>query len=389
MKTAPTLLFFTAGSLSSAQLRFAGVSRFAAANGWMVQAVEGVGRQTPFEEIVRFWKPVGVILEYGEDLPRDAIRRFRRIPVVCLDRDPTWGGVCVCQDSFEAGAMVARELLRGGDRRSFGYVGFDPPKRWDEERRDGFVETLATNGRHASVFAASSGRAGESLRRVGAWLAKLPRPCAVMAATDGLAAKLLGVCAQLGLSVPDDVSLAGVDNALHICERSPVTLTSVEPDFEGSGFIAAELVARLAQGDRGGDRIVRFPERRLVRRASTTVLRRSDVAVRRTVEFIRTQASAGLRVADVVAVLGCSRRSAEMRFRAATGSGIFEAIDAQRIDCAKELLRRAGQAVGPIASLCGFGTEANFRRAFVQATGLSPRAWRAAQLVGSCARLAK
>lgn len=383
MKPPPTLLFFTAGALTSSQIRFSGVSRFAASRSWSVQAVEYAGPGTPFEDLVRFWKPVGVILEYGEDLPRTAIRRFGRTPVVCLDRDPDWGGVCVCQDSFAAGEMIAHELLRSGDRQSFGYFGFQPPKRWDVERRRGFVETLAKYAKTCSVFDAAAPGSDGLLSSAGDWLRELPRPCAVMAATDGLAAKVLGVCTRLGLSVPDDVTLAGVDNALHVCENAPVTLTSVEPDFEGSGFIAAELVDRLAQGEPGGDRVVRFPERRLVRRASTTVLRRSDAAIRKAVEFIRKNAAGGIRVADVVAVIGCSRRSAEVRFRAATGGGIFEAIDAVRIERAKELLRRPGQAIGPIAGLCGFGTEANLRRAFVQATGQSPRVWR------DCAILAK
>lgn len=376
MSEQKTILFVTGGSLTSSQIRFAGVSRYATEKGWTVQAIEHAGGKTPFEDLIRYWKPLGVILEYGDELPRDAVRRFRRVPVVCLDRDPDWGGVCVCQDSREAGVMVARELLRSGDRISFGYVGFTEEKRWDRERRTGFAETLAVHGKTCAVFEASKCRERDLLGRIGDWVRSLPQPCGIMASTDVMSAKVLGVCARLGLSVPDDVSIAGVDNAIHICETAPVTLTSVEPDFEGSGFIAAELVDRIGLGEKGGNRIVRFPERRLVRRASTTVLKRSDTAVQKAIDFIRTRATAGIRVDDVVAVIGCSRRSAEMRFRAAVGNGIFEAIDEVRVERAKELLSNPRQAVGPVADLCGFGTEANFRRAFRLATGLSPRAWR-------------
>lgn len=376
MKPQNTLLFITAGSLTSSQVRFSGVSRYAAKKGWTVQAVEHANAKTPFEELHHYWAPVGVVLEYGEDLPRDANRRFRRLPVACLDRDPGWGGICVCQDSHEAGVMIAQELLRSGDRVAFGYVSFTSPKRWDRERQTGFVEMLSKHGRTCSAFNACKCRERDLLNRIGEWLETLPHPCGIMASTDVMAAKVLGVCAQLGLSVPDDVSIAGVDNAVHICENAPVTLTSVEPDFEGSGFVAAELIDRISSGEKGGNRVVRFPERRLVRRASTTVLKRSDAAVQRAIDFIRTQAVSGIRVEDVVSVVGCSRRSAEMRFRAAVGSGIFEAIDEIRVERAKELLANPRQVIGSIADLCGFGTEANFRRAFRGATGKSPREWR-------------
>lgn len=377
---ASTILFFTAGTLSASQVRYSGVRRFAREHGLSVQSVECVGPDTPVDEVIRFWRPQGVILEYGENLPRDMVKRFKALPVVCLDRDPAWGGVCVCQDSYEAGRLIAHELLRSGGRQSFGYVGFTERKRWDEERRQGFVETLASYGMPCSVFKTSNGQRRTLFRRLGAWLSDLPHPCGIMASTDGIAEKVVGVCSQLGLTVPQDVSIAGVDNALHICESTVPTLTSVAPDFEGSGYIAAELLLRLSEGHPAGDQVVRFPQLGLVRRASTAAFREYDHAVAVAREYIRTHISNGLRVTDVLSVFPCSRRSAELRFRKSVGHGIFEEIDRVRIECAKTLLMKHGQAIAPIASLCGFGTEANLRRAFHRAEGMSLRMWRKRKL---------
>ena len=212
-----TLLFLTAGALSSSQVRFSGVSRYAAERGWMLQAFEHVGQDTPIEDLVKFWQPVGAVLEYGENLPRNAVERFGSVPVVSLDRDPDWGGICLCQDSYEAGRMIARELLSTGSRAAFGYVGFTERKHWDVERRQGFVDTLEMHGRTCSLFDSAACPRKERLSRLGDWLAALPRPCAVMAATDTMSAIVVGVAAQRGLAIPDDLSLAGVDNALHIC----------------------------------------------------------------------------------------------------------------------------------------------------------------------------
>ena len=379
MNPAETLLFLTAGALSSSRLRFGGVSRYAARRGWAVQAVEYVGAKTALDELFRFWHPIGAVLEYGEDLPRNAVRHFRSVPVVCLDRDPSWGGVCVCQDSCAAGAMVARELLRSGDRRSFGYVGFPVAKFWDDERRDGFVSTLELNGRGCSVFDSSECNDKNLFQRMSRWLRELPLPCGIMASNDAMAMKLIGVCARLGLSIPDEVSVAGVDNAIHFCESVSPTLTSVEADFEGSGYLAAETIDRLLRGETLRERVLRFSPLRLVRRASTTVLRRADGAVSRAIDFIRLRAPtpAGLRAMDVVALMGCSRRSAEMRFRAAVGHGIFEEINFARLEQAKVSLCNHALTIENIAGRCGFGTVANFHRAFRLAEGVSPGEWRA------------
>lgn len=39
------------------------------------------------------------------------------------------------------------------------------------------------------------------------------------------------VARMLGLDMPYDISVIGVDNYVNICENTSPTLTSVEPDF--------------------------------------------------------------------------------------------------------------------------------------------------------------
>lgn len=370
------LLFVTAGRLLGSRVRFAGVSHYAAQRGWSVQVIEHARADTDFKAILSFWKPIGAILEYGEELPREAIASFKDIPTVCLDRNPTWGGICICQDSRMVGKMIAQELSAVGTFASFGYVGFSEEKFWDDERRQGFLDALACVGRSCNVFDARKEN-GQSLERnLDKWLATLPRPCGIMASNDNMAAKVLGVCAQADISVPDEVAVIGVDNAAHVCESTTPTLSSVEPDFEGSGYLAAQTVARLYVGEPPANRVLRFGPIQLVRRASSAILRRHDPTVARALEFIRTNAASGLRVGDVLAIFGCSRRSAEMRFLKSSGVSIFTAINNARIEKAMMLLRDKRQAIEPIASLCGFGTEANFHRAFLQATDLTPGQWR-------------
>jgi len=371
------LLFVTAGRLLGSHVRFAGISRHATQRGWSVQVVEHANADTNFDDLLSFWKPLGVILEYGEDLPRDIPKQFTGIPTVCLDRNPDWGGLCICQDSRLAGETIARELSAIGTFSCFGYVGFPEEKYWDDERREGFRETLAHIGRSCEVFDARRKDDRTLERELDRWLAALPRPCGLMASNDNIAARVLGVCARGGISVPNEIAVVGVDNVIHVCETTTPTLSSVEPDFEGSGYLAAQTIDGIRNGRLSeGDFVLRFKPVRLVRRASSAVLRRHDPAVARALEHIRTNAASGLRVSDVLGIFGCSRRSAEMRFRRSTGIGIFEAISEARLELAKTLLSNRQQAVGPIAAIAGFGTEVNFHRAFLRATGQTPGQWR-------------
>lgn len=53
--------------------------------------------------------------------------------------------------------------------------------------------------------------------------------------------ELLNICARLGLSVPDDIAILGVDNDEGICENTVPTLSSIAPDFTEGGYLAASI----------------------------------------------------------------------------------------------------------------------------------------------------
>ena len=50
------------------------------------------------------------------------------------------------------------------------------------------------------------------------WLRTLPTPVGLMACYDARASHVLEGCRELGLRVPDDVALIGVDNDPIMCE---------------------------------------------------------------------------------------------------------------------------------------------------------------------------
>jgi DNA-binding LacI/PurR family transcriptional regulator len=73
---------------------------------------------------------------------------------------------------------------------------------------------------------------------------------------------------RLGLNVPRDLSIVGVDNAVDSA-LSTVPLTTVDIDGALIGQEAVRCLLRLMEGDSSGPRIVTVPVTNLVIRDST------------------------------------------------------------------------------------------------------------------------
>ena len=117
-----------------------------------------------------------------------------------------------------------------------------------------------------------------------------------------------------------------------------------------------------------------------MRRQSTRRLPRANAVVSKALELVRLRACSGLRPRDVFAELGCSRRTAELRFRELAGHSIQEEILLTRLARVKQLLSREDVPVETIARRCGWKSTAQLRVFFKAAEGVSMRQWRRARL---------
>jgi len=198
------------------------------------------------------------------------------------------------------------------------------------------------------------------------------------AANDRTAENVLTVARMLNLSMPQDLSVIGVDNYASVCETTSPTLTSVEPDFRRAGASAAMMVLETTQAHSNAttDKRRVYGPLRVVRRASTRILARHDAEVAAALEMIEANACTALTAAQVVRIFPCSRVYAEMRFRRATGQSILEAIQSVRLERAKELLRNPNQQLKSIADFCGFKSLNALCKFFHKKTGMTMSAWR-------------
>jgi LacI family transcriptional regulator len=272
---------------------------------------------------------------------------------------------------------------------------------WSRERQEGFRREIERTFRSRSEPAgraadassnytfASYGDAdafvpsatfGASRRKraaaMGAWLASLPKPLAVFAANDLWGSELVQAAREVGLHVPDDVSILGVDNEELLCEISHPPLSSIRMGAEQIGRAAVVLLQRLLDGKAvGALPIPRVPPAGVVTRQSTDVLAVEDPDVAAAIRHIRRHAVEGLSVKQMLDALAVNRRTLERRFVSVLGHTPLEEIRRVRLERAK-LLLQTDMPIYDVAARSGFATPEYLATSFLRATGMTPTAFR-------------
>ena len=118
-----------------------------------------------------------------------------------------------------------------------------------QERLTAFRKALADAGLpcREDWILASDWTAEAAARDGGAMLAREDRPTAVLAASDEMAIGVRESARRLGLLVPRDLSVVGIDDYLL---SAVLGLTTVRQDVAAQGHLAAELLLRaLVDGE--------------------------------------------------------------------------------------------------------------------------------------------
>lgn len=282
----------------------------------------------------------------------------------------------VLPDDFAVGRAAGDYFLTRGFR-NFAYVG-PGDCNFSEMRRDGFKRAAGDAGYSVHVRNKSDdwwnprARDGQLCR----WLLDLPRPSAILAAADLIAATVLAACAEINLRVPEDIAVMGADGGLATCEMLKPTLSSIPLDAHGAGYAAAELLSRLMAGERPPAEPILIPPLPPVTRQSSDIMCTRDEQVAQALKFIAGRARDPISVSDVVEHCLVSRCGLEIRFRKAMGRTIGQEIMRVHLDRARELLRDTDSSVLQISEACGFSSQHRFSAVFHQKTGETPTEYR-------------
>ena len=370
------ILFFQSTTRTSWLRKLAGVHSFAQSCNWFVQVVERFATASDVRRALKMWNPVGCLVDRAMSTGKAPDATFRNLPTVYLDqnpRKPSKEHPCLLHDSAASASLAAKELL-ALKCRSYAYLGRGKNIHWDRDRLDRFKADAKAAG--FAVVELDRNNLAEEIRR-------LPKPCGILGANDHCAIEVHHAATSGGFRIPDDVAIAGIDNDEQICEMVSPGITSAMPDFRGSGYRLAQMLAEEIERSKSGTvrkappPIERYGPVGIIRRGSTDASAELHPSVRRALEYIRRRAcESTIRIDDVVSEMRCSRRLATLLFRKEKGRTILDEIHERRLEKIRELLAHTSMPIATVVAQCGYGSDSFIKRMFHERTGTTMRQYR-------------
>lgn len=194
------------------------------------------------------------------------------IPVVAVDPHTGDSGVpTIASDNLHGARLATEHLLELGHRR-IGFISGRPDLESARLRRQGYELALTEAGLSVDPALVADGGFEEDTSREAArhLLTGSTPPTAVFGANDLSALGVLAAADELGLHVPDDLSIVGFDNIPETVMSEP-PLTTVDQSIQLMGRRAVEMLLALLGGSEVAQRVT-LPTR-LVRRRSTSAPR--------------------------------------------------------------------------------------------------------------------
>ena len=327
------------------------------AKNWGADAV--IGQFAGNDEVSLFTKN-GIVV-----VAQDYIRKFNGIPNITAD--------------YHGTGRMAAEYFIGKGYRNFAFFGFRDVC-WSDERYEGFKKAVEESGYgdHLSAYRMQDINAiwYYELDRLSDWLRDLPKPVAVMACDDNQASNLIDACNSIGIKMPGEVAIIGVDNDEIICNLNTPSLTSIHVDIENGGYRTAELIDRIVS-DRSTrvEDIVLKPVK-VVSRISTASYATDDTQILNAIQFIHQNLTKKISVSDVMKEAALSRRLLERRFKAVTGESIYQYISRNKVKLFADMLLDTNDQVINVALNLGENDSKSISRKFKAAYGMAPNEWR-------------
>jgi LacI family transcriptional regulator len=332
------------------------------------------------------WKPDGIICQIYDDRLAKVYRQTKRPVVELFESRAASEFARVLPDDIAAGKLAAQHFVERGFRH-FAFFGA-PWMIWSREREAGFREEIERvfgerAGAGASFTFASHGSDtrptidGQRRRAeaMGIWLASLPKPLAVFVANDLWGFEVVQAARELGLHVPDEIAVLGVDNEELLCEIAHPPLSSIRIGAEQIGHAAVATLEQLLQGKPASSSVARVPPLEVVTRQSTDILAVEDPNVAAAIRHIRLHAAEGLSVKEMLQAIPVNRRTLERRFVTILGHTPLEEIHRVRLERAKVLLQ-TDMPIYEVATRSGYATPEYMASSFLKATGQTPTAFR-------------
>jgi LacI family transcriptional regulator len=324
------------------------------------------------------WRGDGIISRATDRRLAETLARSRVRVVDLTDRHGEAGFPLIRSDDDAIGRLGAEHLL-GRGFRMLAFCGFER-ESWSSRRHAAFAAEARAAGASCAHFAtpwfAADTTWEDAQDDLTDWLRSLPRPVGVMACNDVRGQHVIDACARIGLAVPEEVAVLGVDDDEVLCELCDPPLSSVIANPERIGYLAAELLDALMAGARPPEQVQVVGPLGIATRQSTDVTAIDDPEIALAVKLIREDACKGMTVDDLLARVPLSRSILERRLRKHVGLSPMGLIRQTQLKRIRQLLAETDLPLERIGPLAGFRHVEHMCVVFKREVGQTPGAYR-------------
>ena len=363
-----------------------GASRFAQEHdGWLLFPHQTAGNDAEIRDWLQANHITGIISLVNS---RELFLRLQAtgLPLVnVLLRDRAPGVTSVTSDS-PAIIRMAVEFFQQIGFWHFAFCGY-PGLAFSDLRENAFRETLMGLGHmlHTPPVEAHPVQPPIGYENItGAelnphfqkWLRGLPKPIALLTGNDVRGQQVIRLAQELGIDVPGQLAVLGVDNDEVVCCMCSPALSSINPNAEGIGYTAAQTLDGLLRGTVCPGAEILLPPTHIIERRSTGLPPTENPVVAQALRIIRDRPRENLTTQVLCGELNCPRAKLDLLFKQLLGRTPAEEITRVRLKCLIDLLQSTDLSLKEIAARFNFSSTNSFFRFIHRETGTTPTALR-------------
>lgn len=345
-------------------------------------------------ENIKNWIGDGIIADLDDPKIEQLVSSLD-IPIVGVggsyEEEKNYPGFPYVATDNESLVNTAFNYLKDKGLENFAFYGIpnNNLNRWAKERENAFNKITHQERYYASIYQGkiiTPQTWQADMKCLARWLKELPLPIGIISVTDARARHLLQTCENIGLMVPEQISIIGIDNEELTRYLTRTPLSSVGQGCLAMGHSAARMLHNILIRNAGkkdviikkkyGHPRIIIPASRVFARTSTDFQSISDPFVMKAMHYIRNNAYNGIKVEQVLDALVISRSNLEVRFKKARGHSIHQEIHNSKLKRACELLCSTRIIIAEIPKLCGYPSLQYMYTVFKKDMNQTPKEYR-------------
>ena len=314
----------------------------------------------------------------------------REVPVIYIDSSEKWRldtqpwVVGMIEADNESIVQKAFDYFISRDELHYAFVGYQE-YYWSHTRENIFRKQLEKVNKPLDCFILKANQKSENYKNFIEWLRAIPKPAGLLACNDDCGRYVLMVCREVGISVPEEIAVIGVDNDSLLCELSSPTLTSIALDTVETGYEAVQYLETVMalQKQSLSKKIPNYQKKtiyvlpeRVVSRESTEKFIYQNCRINKAYEYIQHYGHDPLLLTDVAVHADLSPRILQSEFKKVTGKTVSQAIEEVRVRNIQIYLNETELSIKQIAKEMKFSSPSHLIHFFRQRTGQTPQQYR-------------